>query len=223
MESRIRRISLSRLLVVLLACCCGLYSMAGLAAELMSIDNEQVVKPRVQRRDIEEPHIESEDFEIGLFAGLMSVEDFGANPAFAVRAAYHVSEDFFMEAAIGQSKTSKTSYERLSGAAELLTNSERLLRYYELSLGYNLLPGEAFVGGKYAFNTALYLIGGIGSTHFAGSDRFTINIGSGYRFLVTDWLAVHGDLRDHLFDMDLFGANQVTNNLEITLGATIFF
>jgi outer membrane beta-barrel protein len=221
-ESRIRHLSLSRR-VLLLAWCIAAYANAGWGAEPMNIDTEQVIQPRVERRTISEPQIESEDFEVGLFAGLMSVEDFGVNPAYAIRAAYHISEDFFAEAAVGQSKTSKTSYERLSGAAQLITNSERLLRYYELSMGYNLLPGEVFVNGKYAFNTALYLIGGIGSTHFAGNDRFTISIGSGYRFLATDWLAIHGDLRDHIFDMDLFGANRITHNIEISLGATLFF
>ena len=222
MEGRIRNFSLNHL-ASLLAFWCGLWSSATIAAEPMVIDTEQVIKPQVERRQISVPHIDTEDFELGLFAGLMSVEDFGANPVFGVRAAYHISEDFFAEGALGQSKTTKTSYERLSGAAELITNDERILRYYELSIGYNLLPGEVFFQGKYAFNTALYLIAGIGSTHFAGNDRFTINIGSGYRFLATDWLAIHGDIRDHIFDMDLFGANQITNNIEVSLGATIFF
>ena len=221
MEGRVRHISLS--LAVLLLGCFGLIPAVSFAAEPMSIDTEQVIQPRVERRQITVPQIKSEDFEVGLFGGIMSVEDFGANPVFSVRAAYHISEDFFAEAAIGQTKTTKSSYERLSGAAQLITSDERLLRYYSLSLGYNLLPGEAFVGGKYAFNTALYIIGGIGDTHFAGSDRFTINLGSGYRFLATDWLAIHAALTDHLFDMDLFGSTKTTNNLEISLGATIFF
>lgn len=222
MEGRIRHISLSRI-ALLLACCNGLYLSAAHAAEPMTIDTEQVIKPQVERREISKPHIDSEDFEVGIFAGLMSVEDFGVNPLYTIRAAYHISEDFFVEAAVGQSKTTKTSYERLSGAAELITDNERMLRFYEFSVGYNLLPGEVFVNGKYAFNTALYLIAGIGSTHFAGNDRFTLDIGSGYRFLATDWLAIHGDLRDHIFDMDLFGGNQITHNIEISLGATIFF
>lgn len=222
MESRIRHISLSRI-ALLLACCNALYTAASHAAEPMVIDTEQVIKPQVERRQITEPQIAAEDFEVGLFGGLMSVENFGVNPVFGIRTAYHVSEDFFVEAAVGQSKTTKTSYERLSGAAELITNNERLLRYYNLSLGYNLLPGEVFINGKYAFNTALYIIAGIGSTHFAGNDRFTVDLGTGYRFLATDWLAIHGDLRDHIFDIDLFGSNQITNNIEISLGATIFF
>jgi outer membrane beta-barrel protein len=189
----------------------------------MTADTEQVIKPQVERREIKEPRIDTEDFEIGVFGGLLSVEDFGVNPVLGARAAYHISEDFFVEAAVGQSTTTKTSYERLSGAAELLTADERKLSYYNLSLGYNVLPGEAFVTAHHAFNTALYVIAGVGSTHFAGDDRFTVNLGAGYRFLATDWLAIHGDVRDHLFDMDLLGSKQKTNNIEITLGATAFF
>ena len=222
MEGRIRHFSLSRV-VVLTVCCSGLLATASHAAEPMTADTEQVIKPQVERRQITVPQIDAEDFEVGLFGGLMSVEDFGANPVFGVRAAYHINEDFFVEAAVGQTKTTKTSYERLSGSAELITSDQRLLRYYSLSLGYDLLPGEVFLNGKYTFNTALYFIAGIGDTHFAGSDRFTLSAGSGYRFLATDWLAIHGDFRDHIFDMDLFGGNQTTNNIEISLGATIFF
>jgi outer membrane beta-barrel protein len=222
MEGRLRHISLG-CAAILLICGNVLLATAAVAAEPMTIDTEQVIKPQVARTHISEPQIDTEDFEVGLFAGLMSVEDFGVNPVFGIRTAYHISEDFFVEAAVGQSKTTKTSYERLSGAAELITSDERLLRYYNLSVGYNLLPGEVFIKDKYAFNTALYVIAGIGSTHFAGNDRFTFSVGSGYRFLATDWLAIHGDLRDFIFDMDLFGGNRITNNIEMSLGATIFF
>ncbi len=189
----------------------------------MTAETEQVIKPQVARRDITVPSIDTEDFEVGVFGGLMSVEDFGVNPVFGVRAAYHISEGFFVEAAAGQTETGKTSYERLSGAAELLTTGERTLSYYNLSLGYNLLPGEAFLSAKHTFNSALYIIAGAGSTRFAGDDRFTVNLGAGYRFLATDWLALHGDVRDHIFDVDLFGAKQKTHNIELSLGATVFF
>lgn len=222
MESRIRHILLGRLAAIA-ACICGMCATAALAAETMTADTEQVIKPQVERRDIKEPKIDTDDFEVGVFGGLLSVEDFGVNPVLGIRAAYHINENFFVEAAAGQAKTTKTSYERLSGAAELLTANERKLIYYNLSLGYNVLPGEVFVTAKHAFNSALYIIAGAGSTSFAGDDRFTVNMGAGYRFLATDWLAIYGDVRDHLFDIDLLGEKQKTNNIEITLGATVFF
>ena len=220
MESRIRNIFLNRAGLLL---ACGLGASAALADEALTPDTELIFEPKVERREIKTPRIDTEDFELGLYGGLLSVEDFGVNPVIGVRAAYHITEDFFTELAVAQSRTTKTSFERLSGAAELLSDDERLLTYYNISLGYNLLPGEVFVGGKRSFNSALYVIGGIGSTRFAGDDRFTFNLGAGYRFLATDWLAIHADVRDHLFKSDLIGEERRTNNIEITLGATFFF
>ncbi len=38
-----------------------------------------------------------------------------------------------------------------------------------------------------------------------------------------DWLAVHGDIRDHVFDIDLLGQEKTSHNFEATLGVTFFF
>lgn len=184
---------------------------------------EQVINPELDRRQIDIADIDTENFEIGIFGGVMNVEDFGTNPVYGVRVAYHFSEDLFFELTAGQTDTDLTSFERLSGNARILLDSERRLTYYNVSVGYNLLPGEAFLGSKRAYNTALYLIGGIGSTDFAGDNRFTFNIGAGYRFLLTDWLTLHIDVRDHIFDIDLLGEDKTTNNLEAHTGFTIFF
>ncbi|MCH7899191.1 MAG: outer membrane beta-barrel domain-containing protein, partial [Proteobacteria bacterium] len=69
----------------------------------------------------------------------------------------------------------------------------------------------------------LYLIAGLGSTRFAGDDRFTVNVGAGYRLLLTDSVAFHVDFRDHLFDIDLFGEEKTAHNLEAHIGVTVFF
>ena len=104
-----------------------------------------------------------------------------------------------------------------------MTDDEREFTYYNLSLGINIFPGEAFLGANRAYTQAFYVIGGLGSTRFAGDDRFTVNVGMGYRILVTDSIALHADFRDHLFDIDILGENKTVNNLEATLGFTIFF
>jgi outer membrane beta-barrel protein len=92
-----------------------------------------------------------------------------------------------------------------------------------VSVGYNILPGEAYIGEARAFNTGLYVIGGLGSTRFAGDDRFTVNFGAGYRFVLTDSVAIHMDFRDHLYDIDVLGEEKTAHNLEATLGVTVFF
>jgi len=186
-------------------------------------DSEPVIKPELDRRDITEADIDSEDFEAGVFAGVMSIEDFGSNVVYGARVAYHISEDFFAEAAIGRTKADKTSYENLSGGAEILSDSQRKLTYYNISLGYNILPGEAFIGRGHAYNSALYVIAGIGNTDFADDNHFTVNLGAGYRFLLTDWIALHADFRDHIFESDLLGKDKTTHNLEATAGISFFF
>lgn len=183
----------------------------------------QVIEPEVARRDVEPPEIDTEDFELGVFAGEMSMEDFGVNTVFGARFAYHVTEKYFVELAAGQTTAELTSFERLSGAAQLLTDAERDYAYYNVSLGYNLLPGEGFIGRNRALNTQIYVIGGVGSTKFAGDDRFTFNVGMGLRVLPLDWLAVHADIRDHVFDVDLLGQPKTTHNLEGHIGVTFFF
>lgn len=219
MESRL----LSVLLSSMLAMSAVLPVQAAEPASTSSELQDQVIQPELERRVYTEADIDTEDFEIGAFAGVMSVEDFGSNPVYGVRAAYHITEDFFLEGAYGRTKTGKTSFETLSGAAQLLTDDQRKLTYYNLSVGYNILPGEAFIGRNHAFNTALYVIAGVGSTDFAGDSHFTVNFGAGYRFLVTDFLALHIDARDHMFDSDLLGENKSTHNLEAHAGVTVFF
>ncbi len=183
----------------------------------------QVIDPQVERREIKEPAIDREDFEIGAFVGIMNIEDFGSDVSYGIRLAYHMTEGFFIEGTVGQSEGGLTSFEVLSGGARLITDSERTLTYYNLNLGYNILPGEVFIGEGRAYNTNLYLIAGLGSTRFAGDDRFSVNVGAGYRFLLTDAVALHLDFRDHLFDIDLLGEEKTAHNLEGHLGFTVFF
>jgi outer membrane beta-barrel protein len=153
----------------------------------------------------------------------MGIEDFGSDLVYGVRLAYHVTEGFFVEAAVGKTQAGLTSFEILSGGAPILSEEERDLIYYNLSVGYNILPGEAFIGQARAYNTGLYVMGGLGSTRFAGDDRFTVNFGAGYRFVLTDSVAIHMDFRDHLFDIDVLGEEKTAHNLEGSLGITVFF
>jgi outer membrane beta-barrel protein len=186
-------------------------------------DRKPIIDPQVERRPIRRAQIDTEDFEIGAYYGILSIEDFESHAVYGGRLAYHLTEDFFIEATLGQTRAGRTSYETLSGSAELLTDDERDYTYYALSLGWNALPGEVFIGRNRAYNSALYLVAGIGSTSFAGDDRFTVSGGFGYRVLPTDWLAVHFDVRDHVYDIDLLGDKKIVNNLEAHLGLSVFF
>ena len=239
MESRIR------LLLLTLACvlgsgCASLHwpwqrdrnadtaaaeARADEAAEAAEANAEPptIIEPQVERRKIKVPKIDSENIELGAFYGEISIEDFTAVPVTGLRADYHITEDFFFEATMGKATAGKTSFETLGGNVQLLSDAERQFTYYNLSLGYNFLPGEIFIGRKLAMTSGLYLLGGIGSVKFAGDQNFTVNFGAGFRVLPTDWLAIHIDVQDLVFKSDLLGVDRLKNNLQAHIGATVFF
>ncbi len=182
-----------------------------------------IVEPQVNRRVVKTPKIKAKDFEVGAYFGALSIQDFGTNPVYGVRAAYHVSEDIFMEAYLARSKAGTTSLEDVFPNITVLSDAGRHFTYYDLDLGYNVLPGEIFIGRGRAFNSALYVTVGMGDVNFAQTDHFALNFGLGDRLLITDWLAVHLDVRDHVFETDLTGRTKNVHNIEATLGLTTFF
>lgn len=218
MEGRLRRFLLTLAVALLL-------SGNTVMAEELNEDSQlkPVMQPEIERREFSESLIDTEDFEVSVMFGLLSIEDFGANSVIGAKLAYHITEDLFVETTLAQSKAGQTSFEILSGGSPLLTSDERNLQYYNLSLGFNLLPGEAFLTGDITYNTALYILMGMGNTEFAGAERFTLNYGFGYRFLASDYFSVRAEARDHVFNMDVLGVDEVTHNLEFTLGLSLFF
>jgi outer membrane beta-barrel protein len=212
--------------IFLVACCLvistSINAQEDQQGQQQSATGQSVIEAQVQRRDINEANIDSENFELGLFIGVISIEDFSSNTLLGARVAYHVSENLFVEAAYGQAEAGQTSFEILSGGAPFLTEDERDYRYYNLALGYNL-NGETFVTNNWVFNSATYFTLGAGSTEFGGDERFTLSFGAGYRLLLTDYFALHFDLRDHIFNSELIGEEKTTHNIEYGLGATFFF
>lgn len=232
MEIRIRLLLLS----IALVACSGCASMhwpwhhqktddAGASAGSSDADAPppSVIEPQVERRTVKVPTIRSSNIELGAYYGELSIQDFGAQPVAGLRFDYHISEDLFTEVTYGRAKGGRTSFEELSGNIQLLSDAERHFTYYNLSLGYNFLPGEVFIGRNLAMTSALYMIGGIGNVTFAGNHNFAVNFGAGFRVLPTDWLALHIDVQDLVFKSNDIGFYQLKNNLQATIGATVFF
>ncbi len=184
---------------------------------------QSLIEPQIERTEFDESLIDAEDFEVTLYAGMLSIEDFGVQIVSGLKLSYHVSESFFVQTAIGASEAGETSFEVLSGGAPLLSDDERKLRFYQFNVGYNLFPGEAYFSDETTLNDAFYVIAGMGSTTFAGGDRFTTNFGFGYRILFYDAFSFNADLRNHIFSMDLFGEKKTTHNLEYSLALGWYF
>jgi len=175
------------------------------------------VVPEVERREVVLPKFPSRDFEVGLFAGTYATQNFGSGPVVGLRAGYHLTEDFFVEGAYGSTRVSDDAFRQILPGG-VFPEPETTLSYYNLSAGWNLLPGEVFLGSRQARATAIYLIGGVGSTSFNEQKSQTINLGFGLKLLLGDRAAVRLDVRDHLFSLDLLGKRESTQNLEVTAG-----
>ena len=197
-------------------------SFAALAQNTPPANNDQVVVPQVDRRDIEKPKFPSNDFEIGLFTGSYATQNFGSSWVYGARLGYHITEDFFVEGVYGQTKVSDELFRQILPGGILVADSNKL-SYYNMSIGYNLFPGEIFIGGRRARPSQFYIIAGVGSTKFADQRKPTFNAGFGYRVYLADWIALQLDLRDHIFSLDLLGKRETTQNVELTGGLTFYF
>ena len=184
--------------------------------------SDQVVVPEVDRRDISVPKFPSNDFEIGAFVGTYATHNFGTSAVGGVRLGYHITEDFFVESVYAISKVSDTSFRQILPGG-VFPDEKAKLSYYNVSFGYNVLPGEVFIGSKRAKPSQLYVIAGVGSTKFNDQRRPTYNVGFGFRVFLTDSVSLQLDMRDHIFSLDLLGQRQSTQNLELTGGFAFFF
>lgn len=209
-------------LLALAAAATSLVAASGASAQAQKPATEQVVVPEVERRDIRNPRYPSNDISVGAYLGTYATQNFGASFVYGVRLGYAITEDFFVEGAYAQTTVSDDSFRQILPGGIFVNTTERL-SYYNLSVGYNVLPGEVFLGRSRAMPSALYLLGGVGSTDFNGQQSQTFNLGLGFRVFLADWAALQVDMRDYIYSLDILGKRQSTQNLEFTGGVTFYF
>lgn len=183
----------------------------------------QQVEPDIPRQTVQESVLDSENWLLGVRGGVLSIEDFGSSALAAVQLTYHINEDFYINAEYAAAKAGTTSFEELSGAAPLLTDSERKWSYYGAHLGYVVLPGEVFISSDYAMNSALSVFIGGGNVTFAGDDVFALQFGSQFRLYTTDWLTLELTFSDYVYQTTILARQKNTHNLSMALGLAIYF
>ncbi len=182
---------------------------------------EQVIEPEIERRDITIPKIDTENWEVGAYAGVISFEDFGSEVVYGIRGAYHVTEDFFLELNYGQSEISDENFRNFGLA--IFPDQEEDVTFYNFSLGYNFLPGEVFVGTKWAMTSTMYFVFGAGNTEFIDEDELTYILGFGLKVVPKDFLTLRLEARDNIFESDLLGNNEFKHNMELNFGIAFIF
>lgn len=183
----------------------------------------EVINPELDRRDVNYKRIDNEIIEITPVLGFLSIEDFDTSELFGLRVGVHLNEYLFVEASYVMAEGDRTSYEELSGSsATIFSDSDREYNSLDASLGINLFTGESWIFGN-AYSSNFYLLIGAGTTEFGGDDWMTINVGAGYRLFLNDWMALRLDVRDHIFNRDVFIDNEQTHNIELSTSLSFFF
>jgi outer membrane beta-barrel protein len=180
-----------------------------------------VIDPALDRREVIRPAVDTEDWEIGAFAGVLSVEDFGSEAIYGARLAFHATEDIFIEGRYASSSISDASFRRIG--VPLFDSRNEDLTAYDLSVGFMVLPGEVFLGTRWARTSGVYMKFGVGQVEYADRDSISYAFGFGIKVLPTDWLSLRLEARDTLFESDLLGENEWKHNFEINLGFGVFF
>jgi outer membrane beta-barrel protein len=197
-------------------------ALVALAALPAHAADEPVVQPQVDRRDIKLPKFPSNDFEVGLFGGIYSTQNFGSSPAWGGRLAYHITEDFFVELNAGTTRVSDEAFRRILPGG-IFTDDTETLVYSNINVGMNVLPGEVFIGRNHAMPSQVYVVAGGGTTRFNGQRMQTFDFGVGVKVFLSDSWALRVDMRDNIFKLDLLGKSDMTHNVELNAGVSFLF
>ncbi len=162
-----------------------------------------------------------EFFSVGVYAGILSIQDYRSELAFGVQSSFKASEDFFLQFNYLQADASYSSFELSQGPS--FAGSNRTFSHYDFLLGYNLFQAEFFGDGPESAISSLYLVAGAGETEFGGENNFTITIGTGYQFALKRRYVLSLDFRDHIFKSSLLEEDKNTHNTQVSAGISFLF
>jgi outer membrane beta-barrel protein len=198
----------------------GLHLGTAVCAQDLPVEEEPIIKPPAEERPLKEARIDTERFELGPYFGIYAPDGFGASSVLGLRLTYHVTEDIAFEASYARSRVDQTAFRRLTGRS-LLANDE--LSYWNVGASYDVFPGQIFLTRKHTINSVIYVVGGLGQVTMDDRNHFSVDVGTGFKLFVTDWLSVRPDLRLHVFETDVTGEKALTYNLEGTIAVGVFF
>lgn len=180
------------------------------------------IAPDIERKDIQIPNIDSEFFEVGLTVGSLSVEDFGSHLTYGGQLNIHVAQSVFFKLKGSRSKVSDNVFRRL-GLPLFDESGIQNLDQYSLLLGWNVFPGEIYLGEKYTLSSSAYIQGGAGVVRFSDNDYFGVSMGMGLRLLPVDWLSVTIEALGTEYNSTIFGFSKISHNFESNISVNVYF
>ncbi len=198
-----------------LICASNAYSQGGRGIN--------VIEPETPKERATSAALDTEHFEVGVHVGLLSVQDFNSNPVYGLSLRYYFNEKVFIEGSTG---TSETKQNNIEANESRNYNFERDFTYTSVGAGYRVLQGRGFWGKKRKYNTGLFLQAGIEAVDFAEASETGLVLGISHKTVLTDWLTINLDFKDHIYNRTLEGLNEsggTTHNTEIAVGLSTIF
>jgi len=208
----------------------GVRCLGFLIAVLISIDMVQaqetgpgirVIEPDQNVAEAQAAAIDTERFELGLYLGSLSVEDFGSDIINGMEFSYHLTDRWLLQANYGIATIDRAAFE--TSQLQFLASADRDFKTFSLVGGYRLLRGRSFFGARKKYDSDIYVLAGPDRISFAANNEWGLNFGLSYRIVLTDWLTMNVDFREHFFKRNFIGDSKQTLNTEFRLGINGLF
>jgi len=193
----------------------------------------KVIEPKEKPKPAKPAMIDSEKIQLGLYSGFVAVEDFSTNYLNGLSLTYLLSDKYAVFLNYGASDVGRSTYEISQSEGEgdevnFLSKSQRQFSYITLSGAYKLFTSRSFLGANHKFDSDIYMVAGLGTMKYAGASNTGISLGSSYRVVLTDWMVMSFDFRDHIFNAkDVYHAGEertrLTHNIEFNVGLNALF
>ena len=185
-------------------------------------DSVTVISPKKKVAEVKTAQIDDERFEVGIFTGMMSIEDFDTNVVNGFTVNYHINSRFMASFIYGKTGEANATFEENEGAS-FVADREQGLQFTGVTGSYKLFQGRSYLSKKLKFNSHIHFGLGVENVKFAGESYFGMAMGLNYKTVLTDWLTADVNFRDHIFNRDWLEESKTTHNLEYSLGLNILF
>jgi outer membrane beta-barrel protein len=206
------------------------YFFVALVSAQSDSSSVKIIEPKKDVVKAKSAAIDDERFELGIFTGLIAVEEFSESSILGASFSYHLTPKVLLQLNHATADVGRATFEDNTGGSGFLTDSEREFTYTNLLAGYRVLRGRSFWGKNSKYNSDIYLMAGLGSVDFAqGSSNTSFVIGSSYRVVLTDALTMNFDIRGHSVEREFNildgeeGNKERTFNTEFVIGLNLLF
>lgn len=179
-----------------------------------------VITPEQRQTKTRAAMIDTQKYELGMYVGNLSVEDFGNDVVSGVELSYRINRKWMVQANYGMASIDPASFE---GQQSFLSDADRDFEYFAIVGAYQLINGRAFWGARQKFESEIFVLAGPEQVQFADNSSVGLVFGLSYRLVLTEWLTTNIDFREHLFDREFIGDSKQTFNTEFRLGFNFLF